>query len=220
MKRAVIYAALSAVVVALVASAIQPEQFERRQPGERRGERYNKVGNVGDESAEAQTKIEQFAQARTAPGIVLPGAYSAAFASLTGLPVSGASWTEVTNRPYNSDDPRYRDPLASNSSGGSGLVSGRIVGIAVGGGSIYIGGANGGVFRSSDDGRTFAPLTDGLPSLSVGDLRLAADGALWLSTGEANTGATAFLGSGVYRLPEAGGGTVPPARPARGPGAR
>jgi photosystem II stability/assembly factor-like uncharacterized protein len=200
MKRAVTYAALCAVVAALVASTIQFERFERRQPGERRGERFNKVGNVGDESAEAQTKIEQFAQARTAPGIVLPGAYSAAFASLTGLPVSGASWIEVTNRPYNSDDPRYRDPFASNSSGGSGLVSGRIVGIAVGGGHIYIGGANGGVFRSGDDGHTFAPLTDGLPSLSVGDLRLAPDGALWLATGEANTGATAFLGSGVYRL--------------------
>jgi hypothetical protein len=200
MKRTVIYAALCVVVVALVASAIQPEQFARRQPGERRGERYNKVGDAGDESAEAQTKIEQFAQARTAPGIVLPGAYGAAFASLTGLPVSGASWTEVTNRPYNSDDPRYRDPFASNSSGGSGLVSGRIVGIAIGAGNIYIGGANGGVFRSSDDGHTFAPLTDGLPSLSVGDLRLAPDGALWLATGEANTGATAFLGAGVYRL--------------------
>ena len=200
MKRSLIYAALTAIVTMLVASTIRPEEFERRQPGERRGERYNKVGNVGDESAEAQTKGEQFAQARTAPGIVLPGAYGAAFASLTALPVSGASWTEVTNRPYNSDDPRYRDPLASNSSGGSGLVSGRIVGIAIGAGSIYIGGANGGVFRSSDDGQSFAPLTDGLPSLSVGDLRLAPDGALWLATGEANTGATAFLGSGVYRL--------------------
>lgn len=200
MKRSLIYAALTAIVTMLVASTIRPEEFERRQPGERRGERYNKVGNVGDESAEAQTKGEQFAQARTAPGIVLPGAYGAAFASLTALPVSGASWTEVTSRPYNSDDPRYRDPFASNSSGGAGLVSGRIVGIAIGAGTIYIGGANGGVFRSSDDGQSFAPLTDGLPSLSVGDLRLAPDGALWLATGEANTGATAFLGSGVYRL--------------------
>jgi hypothetical protein len=200
MKRSLIYAALTATVTMLVASTIRPEEFERRQPGERRGERYNKVGNAGDESAEAQTKGEQFAQARMAPGIVLPGAYGAAFASLTALPVFGASWTEVTNRPYNSDDPRYRDPFASNSSGGAGLVSGRIVGIAIGAGNIYIGGANGGVFRSSDDGQSFAPLTDGLPSLSVGDLRLAPDGALWLATGEANTGATAFLGSGVYRL--------------------
>jgi photosystem II stability/assembly factor-like uncharacterized protein len=131
---------------------------------------------------------------------VLPGAYTAAFASLSGLPVSGGSWLETTNRPYNLDDLRYRDPYASNSGGGWGLASGRIVGLALGGGYIYIGGADGGVFRSHDDGQTWVPLTDGLPSLSVGDIRLAPDGALWLATGEANTGATAFVGSGVYRL--------------------
>jgi hypothetical protein len=106
----------------------------------------------------------------------------------------------VTVRPYDSDDPRYRDPFASNSSGGAGLVSGRITGLAAAGGSIYLGGAAGGVFRSSDGGGTWTPLTDGLPTLSVGDLRLAPDGALWLATGEANTGATSYVGSGVYRL--------------------
>src|SRR4051812_38401603 len=99
MKRPLIYAALTAIVVTLVVSAIPSEQFERRQPGERRGDRYNKVGNAGDESAEAQTKSEQFAQARTAPGIVLPGAYGAAFQSLAALPVTSGSWNEVTNRP-------------------------------------------------------------------------------------------------------------------------
>jgi len=142
----------------------------------------------------------EYANARMAPGLVLPGAYSAAFSSLQGLPVTGGAWTEVTVRPYDSDDPRYRDPYFSNSSGGAGLVAGRMTGLAVGGGYIYAGGANGGVFRSSDDGVTWSPMTDGLPTLSVGDLRLAPDGALWLATGEANTGATSYVGSGVYRL--------------------
>ncbi len=163
-------------------------------------ERYPRVGEAGEESMEALVAAEQFAQARQAPGIVLPGAYGAAFAALSSLPVYGRSWTEVTNRPYDLDDPRYRDPFASNSSGGWGLASGRMTGIAVGGGALYIGGAAGGVFRSLDGGGTWSPLTDGLPTLSVGDIRLAADGALWLATGEANTGATAFVGSGVYRL--------------------
>ena len=45
-----------------------------------------KVGNPGDESSEAQTAAEQYAQARTAPGLVDPGAYSAAFGDLQGLP--------------------------------------------------------------------------------------------------------------------------------------
>jgi len=168
--------------------------------------RFAKMGEAGDESMEALTAAEQFAQAREAPGVVLPGAYGAAFAALSALPVYGGSWTEVTHLPYDSDDPRYRDPFFSNSSGGAGLVSGRIVGIAVGGGAIYIGGAAGGVFRSLDGGGTWTPLTDGLPTLSVGDLRLAPDGALWLATGEANTGATSYLGSGVYRLARPQGG--------------
>src|SRR5207237_527526 len=82
--------------------------------------------------------------------VVLPGAYGAAFASLRSLPAQGGTWTEVTNRPYDLDDPRYRDPVASNSSGGWGLASGRITGLAAGGGALYIGGAAGGVFRSLD----------------------------------------------------------------------
>jgi hypothetical protein len=118
-----------------------------------------------------------------------------------------SSWTEVTNRPYDSDDPRYRDPFASNSSGGAGLVSGRIVGLALSGSAIYIGGANGGVFRSGDNGQTWSPLTDKLPTLSVGDLRVAPDGALWLATGESNTGASAYVGSGVYRIANPASGT-------------
>src|SRR4029079_14615426 len=153
-----------------------------------------------EEPEEVSERAEQFAEARTAPGIVLPGAYTAAFTSLSALPVAGSAWTEETTRPYNAEDPCYRDPAFSNLSGGAGLVAGRITGLAVGGGYIYAGGADGGVFRSANNGATWTPLTDGLPTLSVGDLRLAPDGALWLATGEANTGATSYVGSGVYRL--------------------
>ncbi len=199
MRPAGIYVGLSLCTIALVATLAMDGSVRRRpQPGQRG--RLGQVGEVGDESAEAQTKAEQYAQARLAPGVVLPGAYSAAFASLSGLPVAGSSWTEVTNRPYDADDARYRDPFASNSSGGAGLVSGRITGLAAGSGYLFIGGANGGVFRSGNNGQTWTPMTDGMPALSTGDLRLAPDGALWFATGEANTGATAFLGTGVYRL--------------------
>jgi hypothetical protein len=195
-------AAVSAVAVLVAMGSSPPPSGKADAQAGPRGhrERFSKVGEAGDESAESQIGAEQFAQARTAPGVVLPGAYSAAFASLAALPVYGRSWSEVTSRPYDSDDPRYRDPSASNSGGGAGLVSGRITGLTAGGGAIYIGGAAGGVFRSTDGGATWTPLSDGLPTLSVGDLRLAPDGALWLATGEANTGATAYVGSGVYRL--------------------
>ena len=79
-------------------------------------------GGAGGESAESHKAQEQFDNARLAPGgIVAPGAYSVAFGDLTGLRPSGTSWNEVTNVPYDADDPDYRD-YYSNSSGGSGLL--------------------------------------------------------------------------------------------------
>src|SRR5213075_2086805 len=152
----------------LSCSQIHPG-FQRREWCE--DHRRAKVGNAGDETHEVTNAAEQNAQARTAPGIVQPGAYSAAFASLQALPTYGKeAWKEVTIRPYNSDDPRYRDPFASNSSGGAGNVAGRITGLAADGAYLYGGGADGGVFRSSDLGSTWTALTDGLPTLSVGDV--------------------------------------------------
>jgi hypothetical protein len=58
---------------------------------------------------------------------------------------------------------------------------------AVGGGYIYVGGPNGGVFRSADDGKPWSAMTD-LTTLSIGDIRLAPDDALWLATANPTPG--------------------------------
>ncbi len=153
-----------------------------------------------NESKEAVTIAEQFAQARTAPGIVAPGAYGAAYTQVQGLSHSAGSWKEVTKVPYDADDPRYRD-FYSNSSGGAGHVTGRITGLAADDANhVYAAGANGGVWRSSQGGGAWTPIADSLPSLSGGDLQLAGDSSLWYATGEANTGGTSYVGAGVYRL--------------------
>src|SRR4051794_12633421 len=92
------------------------------------------------ESAELMARFGEMDAARTAPtGLVAPGAYSAASAQLGSLPAAAGSWSEVTRTPYNSDDPRYRDPSASNSSGGAGYVTGRIQGLAVDGACVFAG---------------------------------------------------------------------------------
>ena len=177
----------------------QAEEYEQErdfQEGTEGGEH----GGAGGESAEALTASQQWAEARTAPGIVAPGAYSAAFAALQGLPTVGTAWNEITNVPYDADDPTYRDYF-SNSGGGSGLVTGRITALAADAdGYVYAGGADGGVWRSSTGGGSWTPIADNLPSLSSGDLQIAADGSLWYATGEANTGGTSYVGAGVYRL--------------------
>ncbi|MDX6268382.1 MAG: hypothetical protein QOD70_3122 [Frankiales bacterium] len=169
-------------------------------------ERFSTIGGGGGESAELKSQAEQYAQARTAPGIVAPGAYQAAFASLQALGSSGTA-TEVTTPSYDSDDLRYRDPVASNSTGGSGLVAGRVTGLAVDVAHhrLYAAGADGGVFRGTlsavGDVSGWTAIADGLPTLSSGDLAYdASTDSLWYATGEANTGGTSYVGSGVYRL--------------------
>ncbi|MGC1210205.1 MAG: glycosyl hydrolase [Micromonospora sp.] len=155
---------------------------------------------AGEEAFEARTIAEQFAQPRYAPGIVSPGAYSAAYTQLGSLSVTKGNWREVTKTRYDADDPRYRD-YASNSSGGAGDVTGRMTGIAAdNSGHVYAAGADGGVWRSSTGGGNWTPIADQLPTLSSGDLVLASDGSLWYATGEANTGGTSYVGAGVYRL--------------------
>ncbi|MHB9863196.1 beta propeller repeat protein [Streptomyces sp. YIM S03343] len=154
-------------------------------------------GNEADEIAEG---ADQYAEARTSPGIVAPGAYGAAWTSLTDLPRTKGSWRKVTDLPYNSDDSRYRD-IDSNSSGGSGNVTGRMAAIAADDdGYVYAGSAGGGVWRSGRGGGHWQPISDKLPSQSTGALALDAGGRLWLGTGEATTNADAYLGSGIYVL--------------------
>ena len=154
-------------------------------------------GNEADEIAEG---ADQFAEARTSPGIVAPGAYGAAWGDLGKLKSIGGSWHNITDLPYNSDDPRYRD-YDSNSSGGAGDVTGRMAAVAADDdGYVYAGSAGGGVWRSRTGGGTWQPISDKLPSQSTGALALDAGGRLWLGTGEATTNSDAYLGSGVYVL--------------------
>ncbi len=165
-------------------------------------------GQAGDESAELLIGRNQFDQARIAPGVVVaPGAYTAAWTAAQALPTAPGTWSETTNRAYDSDSADYRG-WHSNSSGGSGVVSGRVVALAVHNGVVYAGGAAGGVFRSTDQGSTWTSITDAAPqiSLSIGDLQVnPADGSVWLSTGEGNTGATSYVGNGVWRYDTAAG---------------
>ena len=57
-------------------------------------------GGQGGESAELLAAMQQFDNARTAPGnAVAPGGYSAAYGSLQSLSVTGGSWSELTRLP-------------------------------------------------------------------------------------------------------------------------
>jgi hypothetical protein len=158
------------------------------------------------EAQEIMDRSEQYAAVRTAPAAsVSPDAFAAATAQANRLSATGGRWHEITDQPYNSDAVGYRDPTWSNSSGGAGLVAGRMTALAIDGQTLYAGAAAGGVWRSTDGGANWTPVFDQQKGLSVGALAIdPADHSVWVGTGEANTNADAFTGNGVYRSADHG----------------
>ncbi len=145
---------------------------------------------------------------RLAPGTSVSGeALVSGQQQANGLKQAGGAWQEVTNQPYNGNPPDYTDPFWSNVGSGFAVVGGRTTALAAApNGTWYVGTADGGVWSSQDKGGTWTPLTDSLPSQSIGALAVnPADGSVWVGTGEANTNQDSYAGIGVYRIDATGG---------------
>ena len=71
---------------------------------------------------------------------------------------------------------------------------------------LYIGGAQGGVWRSDDGGANWTPLTDGECSLAMGSLAVdpVTPTIVYAGTGEANLSGDSYYGCGVLRSTNAG----------------
>ncbi|MEW6510138.1 MAG: T9SS type A sorting domain-containing protein [Bacteroidota bacterium] len=87
-------------------------------------------------------------------------------------------------------------------------VSGRVSCIAVhptNPNIIYVGAAQGGVYRSVDGGAHWTPIFDAAQSLSVGALALAPSNPsiLYVGTGEPNLSCDSYAGVGLYRIDNA-----------------
>jgi hypothetical protein len=72
--------------------------------------------------------------------------------------------------------------------------------------TVYAGAATGGVWRSTDGGRTFARAWPVGVTPSIGALAITASGTLYAGTGEGNPGggSVTFPGNGVYRSTDGG----------------
>ncbi len=120
-------------------------------------------------------------------------------------------------------------PLASDATGlgvqDYGPVAGRVTAVAVdpadgSGNTVYIGGAYGGVWKSSNAGAlspnpssvTWTPLTDDQPTLAVGSIAIqpqltspdAHRSVVLVGTGETNSSADSYYGLGILRSADAG----------------
>src|SRR4029077_109520 len=88
---------------------------------------------------------------------------------------------------------------------GWGLGSGRVTALAVDGGAVYAGTADGGVWKSTDGGTTWQPLFDTQDTVSIGAVAVnPADHSIWVGTGEANTSSDSYAGIGVLRSADGG----------------
>jgi photosystem II stability/assembly factor-like uncharacterized protein len=93
-------------------------------------------------------------------------------------------------------------PITNGQRPGGGPVSGRIAGIAAHPtdvNTIYIAAAGGGVWKTSDGGATWNPLTDSKSTLSMGAIAVAPNNptVVYAGTGEANFSGDSSYGRGV-----------------------
>ena len=92
---------------------------------------------------------------------------------------------------------------------GPGIVSGRIVALAVVPGhasTYYVAAASGGVWKTTNDGATFTPVFEHEGSYSIGTVALDPNhpNTVWVGTGENNAQRTVSYGDGVYRSDDGG----------------
>jgi hypothetical protein len=171
--------------------------------------------DAGEESQAVAEAQAWFTDQRLAPnGVVNPDAFAAIPGEAASLPVTGGAWTERTDPAGAgvdfSDSPQYIDPTSnfSNSGAGDRWVGGRITALAAAPDGLFLGAADGGVWKSTDNGSHWTPLTDAEGTLSIGALLVVPTGGsdytVYAGTGEANTSSDSYAGIGVIASSDGG----------------
>ena len=72
--------------------------------------------------------------------------------------------------------------------------------------TIWVGSATGGVWKSINEGTTFEPVFEGMPTASIGDLAIDPNNpdVVWVGTGEANIFRSSNAGCGVFKTTDGG----------------
>jgi Calx-beta domain len=112
-------------------------------------------------------------------------------------PAAGGAWTPIGPA-----------PLPNGVGSNSGPTSGRVTSIAVdptNPNKVYLGTAQGGVWRSLDAGSNWTAIFDSAESMAIGALAVAPSNPsiLYVGTGEFNSCGDCFFGVGLYRIDNA-----------------
>ena len=72
--------------------------------------------------------------------------------------------------------------------------------------TIWVGSATGGLWKSVNEGTTFVPVFDGMPTASIGDIAINPKDPdeVWVGTGEANIFRSSNAGCGVFKTTDGG----------------
>ncbi|TAN23767.1 MAG: choice-of-anchor D domain-containing protein, partial [Acidobacteria bacterium] len=198
-----------AFVLSLLAATVMA-QTPKRNPypgGDRPSERaqwFMRTRRSRDAISPAAHRYEAVAEARRLPVLRprLRSPVAGATMGAYGLPGLGSDWTELGPRPET-------DPFWGN-------VAGRLTAIAVdlgkdsSGNTVYLGGADGGLWLSTNAlgaNPTFTPIGDSLPSLSIGSIALddsTTPTTIYVGTGEANYSGDSYYGDGVFKSTDGG----------------
>ena len=89
------------------------------------------------------------------------------------------------------------------------VTAGRVSAIAIDptdNNTVYIGGAEGGVWKTTDGGNTWNPLTDNMPSLASGSIVIdpANHQTIYAGTGEDNFSGDSYYGAGILKSTDGG----------------
>ncbi len=111
-----------------------------------------------------------------------------------------ANWTELGPNPI---------PNGQVVSGSQLAVSGRTIAIAIhptDPNTVYVGTAQGGLYRTTNGGTSWTPLLDNALSLAVNTVAISPSqpSTIFVGTGEANFSGDSYFGVGIYRIDNAG----------------
>jgi photosystem II stability/assembly factor-like uncharacterized protein len=114
-----------------------------------------------------------------------------------------------TTSPWTFIGPEPTIPILSEAFTGSPNVSGRVTALAVdptNASVVYAGGADGGVWKTTDGGTTWTPLTDSQVSLAIGSIAIdpSNHNIIYAGTGEDNNNADGYTGAGILKSTNGG----------------
>jgi hypothetical protein len=166
-----------------------------------RQRRYPLAAIPGGARLKALARKEEMRRAQRELAISAAGRNARVFIAPRML-ASTTTWTPIGPAPTVSSDSNV------------GLVSGRVTGLAVdptNSSIVYAGGAQGGVWKSTDAGAHWKPTFDAENTLAVGSIAIdpssCAPGpctTLYVGTGEQNFSGDSYYGAGIYKSTDGG----------------